>query len=169
MGRWDRRPAHTRKFPPAGVGVRIQGGRSRFDSRTTRAAEHRSDPASGGSTGLARVAALGHSFGGNAALEWCRTDQRCLAAVNLDGALWTEVGRIGLDRPAMQVLAEHREFAVTSEDAVKAGAAPNVDWFEAEKAITFGGWRVQRRAQPGYTMQVGGATHLSFMDVPSCR
>lgn len=116
---------------------------------------------------LARVAALGHSFGGNAALEWCRTDQRCVAAVNLDGALWSEVGRVGLDRPAMQVLAEHREFAVTAEDAVKAGAAPNVDWFEAEKAITFGGWRsVQKRAQPGYTVQISGATHLSFMDVP---
>jgi pimeloyl-ACP methyl ester carboxylesterase len=116
---------------------------------------------------LARVAALGHSFGGNAALEWCRTDQRCVAAVNLDGALWSEVGRVGLDRPAMQVLAEHREFAVTGEDAVKAGAAPNVDWFEAEKAITFSGWRtVQERAQPGYTMQVSGSTHLSFMDVP---
>jgi pimeloyl-ACP methyl ester carboxylesterase len=116
---------------------------------------------------LARVAALGHSFGGDAALEWCRTDQRCLAAVNLDGALWSEVGRVGLDRPAMQVLAEHREFAVTGEEAVKAGAAPNVDWFEAEKAITFGGWRtVQARAQPGYTVQVRGATHLSFMDVP---
>jgi pimeloyl-ACP methyl ester carboxylesterase len=116
---------------------------------------------------LSRVAAFGHSFGGNAALEWCRIDRRCVAAVNLDGALWSEVGRIGLDRPAMQVLAEHREFAVSSEDAVKAGAAPNVDWFEAEKAITFGGWRtVQHRAQPGYTVQVGGATHLSFMDVP---
>jgi pimeloyl-ACP methyl ester carboxylesterase len=127
------------------------------------------DPAQhlAGRLDLARVAALGHSFGGNAALEWCRTDQRCVAAVNLDGALWTEVGQVGLDRPAMQVLAEHREFAVTGEDAVKAGAAPNVDWFEAEKAITFGGWRtVQKRANPGYTMQVGGATHLSFMDVP---
>jgi hypothetical protein len=77
------------------------------------------------------------------------------------------VGQVGLDRPALQVLAEHREFAVTGEDAVKAGAAPNVDWFEAEKAITFGGWRtVQKRANPGYTVQVGGATHLSFMDVP---
>ena len=108
---------------------------------------------------LGRFAALGHSFGGNAALEWCRTDQRCRAAVNLDGALWSEVGRVGLDRPAMQVLAEHREFAVAGEDAVKAGAAPNVDWFEAEKAITFGGWRtVQQRAQPGYTVQIGGAT-----------
>jgi dienelactone hydrolase len=128
-----------------------------------------SDPAErlAGRLDLGRVAALGHSFGGNAALEWCRADQRCRAAVNLDGALWSDVGRVGLDRPAMQVLAEHGEFALAAEDAVKAGAAPTVEWFEAEKAITFGGWRtVQQRAQPGYTAQIGGATHLSFMDVP---
>jgi dienelactone hydrolase len=116
---------------------------------------------------LTRLGALGHSFGGNAALEWCRRDSRCRAAVNLDGALWTDVGRVGLDRPALQVLAEHNEFAVTGEDAVKVGAAPNVDWYEAEKALTFGGWRtIQERAQPGYTVQVRGATHISFMDMP---
>jgi hypothetical protein len=64
-------------------------------------------------------------------------------------------------------LAEHAEFAIAAEDAVKAGAAPNADWFQAEKAITFGGWRtVQQCAQPGYTVQIGGATHVSFMDVP---
>ncbi len=121
----------------------------------------------GGRLDLARLGALGHSFGGNAALELCRNDQRCRAAANLDGALWSDVGKVGLDKPALQVLAEHGEFARTGEDAVEAGAAPNVEWFEAEKAITFGGWRnVQQRAQPGYTVQVSGASHVSFMDVP---
>jgi Platelet-activating factor acetylhydrolase, isoform II len=127
------------------------------------------DPAErlAGRLDLGRFAALGHSFGGNAALEWCRMDQRCRAAANLDGAVWSEVGRVGLNRPALQVLAEHGEFAIAAEDAVRAGAAPSVDWFEAEKAITFGGWRtVQQRAQPGYTAQVRGATHVSFMDLP---
>ena len=115
----------------------------------------------------ARLGALGHSFGGNAALELCRTDQRCLAAANLDGALWSDVGRVGLDGPVLQVLAEHTEFDVAGEDAIKSGAAPNVEWFEAEKAITFGGWRnVQRLARPGYTVQISGASHVSFMDVP---
>ena len=128
-----------------------------------------SDPAErlAGRLDLERFAAFGHSFGGNAALEWCRSDQRCQAAVNLDGALWSEVGRVGLECPVLQVLAEHGEFAVAAEDAVKAGAAPNLDWFEAEKAITFGGWRtVQQQAQPGYTAQIRGATHVSFMDIP---
>ena len=87
--------------------------------------------------------------------------------MNLDGAVWSEVGTAGLDRPALQVVAPHREFAVTAEDAVKAGMAPDTDWFEAEKDITFGGWRtVDRTARPGYTFQIQGASHLSFMDVP---
>ena len=116
---------------------------------------------------LSRMGAFGLSFGGNAALEWCRTDPRGRAAVNLDGALWTDVGKVGLDRPALQVLAEHEEFAVSPEQAVEAGMAPDVEWFVAEKAITFGGWRtVHERSRPGYTVRVAGATHLSFLDVP---
>jgi dienelactone hydrolase len=114
-----------------------------------------------------RLGAFGHSFGGNAALEWCRHDRRCLAAANLDGALWTEVGRVGLSRPVLQVLAEHPEFAPSGPEAVAAGLASDAAAFDAEKAITLGGWRrVQERGQPGYTVQVAGATHLSFMDVP---
>ena len=116
---------------------------------------------------LDRLGALGHSFGGNAALEWCRTDARCRAAVNLDGAIWTDVGKLGLDRPALQVLAPHPEFTVSPEDAVRTGMAPSTDWFVAEKAITVGGWHtVDERARPGCTVRVAGASHLSFMDVP---
>jgi dienelactone hydrolase len=121
----------------------------------------------GGRLDLDRLGALGHSFGGNAALEWCRADARCRAAVNLDGAIWTDVGKLGLDRPALLVLAAHREFAVSPDDAVKAGMAPSTDWFVAEKAITFDGWRtVHERVRPGYTVRGAGATHLSFLDVP---
>jgi predicted dienelactone hydrolase len=116
---------------------------------------------------LGRLGAFGHSFGGNAALEWCRHDARCLAAANLDGALWTEVGRVGLNRPVLQVLAEHPEFVPSGSDAVTAGLATDAAAFDAEKAITLGGWRtVQAQGRPGYTVQVAGATHLSFMDVP---
>jgi pimeloyl-ACP methyl ester carboxylesterase len=116
---------------------------------------------------LSRLAAIGHSFGGSAALQWCRDDPRCRVAVNLDGALWTEVGRLGLDRPVLQLLAPHREFAVEPEEAVTSGMAPDTGWFLAEREITLGGWRtVQRLSPTAYSYQVEGATHLSFMDVP---
>jgi dienelactone hydrolase len=115
---------------------------------------------------LDRLGGFGHSFGGNAALQWCRNDRRCRAAANLDGALWTEVGRVGLDRPVLQLLAEHPEFALSGVDAVAAGVATDVAAYNTGKSITLDGWRtVHRHARPGYTMQVQGATHVSFMDV----
>ena len=116
---------------------------------------------------LGRLGAFGHSFGGNAALQWCRDDERCRAAANMDGALWTEVAREGLARPALQLLSEHPEFAMSGPEAVAAGVAADADEYEAEKAILFGGWgTVQERARPGYTVQIAGAAHMSFMDVP---
>ncbi|MEV6487911.1 hypothetical protein AB0M20_04595, partial [Actinoplanes sp. NPDC051633] len=63
--------------------------------------------------------------------------------------------------------APHHEFDATPDEAVKAGMAPDPDWFAAEKAITFGGWEtVDRTGRPAYSLQIIGATHLSFMDVP---
>lgn len=116
---------------------------------------------------LGRLAAAGHSFGGAAALHWCRDDPRCTAAVNLDGALWTEVGRTGLSRPVLQALAPHPEFDLDPDEAVAAGIAPDPDWYAAEKSITLDGWAtVDRTAQPAHTVQIAGATHLSFMDIP---
>ena len=101
---------------------------------------------------------FGHSFGGNAALQWCRNDRRCRAAANLDGALWTEVGRIWLDRPVLQVLAEHPQLALSGAEAVAAGMASDAAAYDTEKAMTFGGWRtVQQQGRPGYTVQVKGA------------
>jgi hypothetical protein len=39
-------------------------------------------------------------------------------------------------------------------------------WYDAEKALTFGGWRtIHDRGQPDVTVQIAGATHMSFMDV----
>ena len=114
-----------------------------------------------------RLAAMGHSFGGAAALQWCRDDPRCGAAINLDGAIWTEVGETGLPRPVLQVVAPHHEFDLEPDEAVKAGMAPDSQWYLAERAITFGGWEtVDRTGRPAYSVVVTGATHLSFTDAP---
>jgi hypothetical protein len=74
---------------------------------------------------------------------------------------------VGLQRPALQLLAEHPEFAMSGEQAVAAGMTSAASWYEAEKTLTFGGWRtVHDLGQPAVTVQIAGATHMSFMDVP---
>jgi predicted dienelactone hydrolase len=114
-----------------------------------------------------RIAALGHSMGGNAALEWCRGDTRCKAAVNLDGALWSTVGSVGVPRPVLQILTPHPEFEMNGEQAVAAGITQDPAWHDAERALAFDGWRtVERTGEPACTVQVSGATHMSFMDLP---
>ncbi|GAA1690486.1 alpha/beta hydrolase [Kribbella yunnanensis] len=44
---------------------------------------------------------VGHSFGGAAALEACRTDARCAAAVDVDGRQFGEVLKKGVQAPIM--------------------------------------------------------------------
>jgi protein-disulfide isomerase-like protein with CxxC motif len=56
---------------------------------------------------------------------------------------------------------------MSGTQAVEAGMSSDASWYEAEKALTFGGWRtIDQLAQPAYTVQIAGATHMSFMDVP---
>jgi dienelactone hydrolase len=113
------------------------------------------------------VAAVGHSFGGNAALEWCVADRRCRSAVNLDGAIWTDVATRAIPKPVLQVLADHPELELPPAQALAAGVAPDLAWYQAEQRVVFEGWRsVHRLAQPGATAHLAGATHTSFMDVP---
>jgi dienelactone hydrolase len=113
---------------------------------------------------LSRLGAVGHSFGGVAALQWCRDDPRCTRAVNLDGALWTEVGRLGVPRPVLQVLAPHPEFDLDPADAVRVGMAPDPDWYATERSISIDGWATIART--ARSVEIPGASHLSFMDVP---
>ena len=58
---------------------------------------------------LSRTGVFGHSFGGAAALETCRQDSRCRAAIDLDGTPFGEVAKLGLDQPTMFVWAEGGE------------------------------------------------------------
>jgi dienelactone hydrolase len=156
-GRSDRRPGTTRSG--SGSGRRSATTRPDLASVADRLGQLAAD-ADGPLAGRidpSRLGAFGHSFGGNAALEWCRNDRHCLAAANLDGASWTEVGRVGLNRPVLQVLAEHPEFAPSGPDAVAASLATDAPAYDAEKAVTFGGWRtVHEQGRPGYTVRVRG-------------
>jgi predicted dienelactone hydrolase len=59
-----------------------------------------------------RLGAVGHSFGGAQALQFCHDDPRCGAAIDLDGIPFGSVVVDGLPKPAMFLLSDHsREMA----------------------------------------------------------
>jgi dienelactone hydrolase len=115
---------------------------------------------------LKRLGVFGHSLGGNAALEFCRKDDRCKVAVNLDGANWNEVGRVGLRKPAMIIAAEHPEFLLPCDEMVMAKVFPSTEWCKEERLLLFQGWQIIiDQAIPGYGLTIIGAKHVNFADI----
>lgn len=66
-----------------------------------------SDSIFSGRLDFARLGAVGHSFGGATALQFCHDDARCRAAVDLDGIPFGSVVTDGLAKPAMFLLSDH--------------------------------------------------------------
>jgi hypothetical protein len=115
---------------------------------------------------LKRLGVFGHSLGGNAALEFCRKDDRCKVAVNLDGANWNEVGKVGLRKPAMIIAAEHPEFSLPCDEMVMAKVFPSIEWCEEERRLVSQGWQIiLDQATPGYVLTILGAKHINFADI----
>jgi predicted dienelactone hydrolase len=59
------------------------------------------DPLLAGKLDLTRIGSFGHSFGGATALEVCRIDMRCRAAVNMDGGLYGDSVTLPAVRPLL--------------------------------------------------------------------
>jgi dienelactone hydrolase len=115
---------------------------------------------------LTRLGVFGHSLGGNAALDFCRKDDRCKVAVNLDGANWNEVGKVGLRKPAMIIAAEHPEFSLPCDQMVNTKFFPSIKWCEEEQLLVSQGWQIIiDQATPGYALTILGAKHINFSDI----
>ena len=69
-----------------------------------RLAQLNASDASGRFTGrfdMTRVGVFGHSFGGAQAAQFCHDDDRCKAAIDIDGRLFGSVIREGMQKPFM--------------------------------------------------------------------
>jgi predicted dienelactone hydrolase len=107
-----------------------------------------------GHVDLAHLAYIGHSFGGTTALQACYDDQRCRAAVNLDGAIYGSVATKGLDVPSL--LVGHDGSCITGE----CSRTTVTDRADAAAAETF----IAASAAPVQRATVNGTGHLNFTD-----
>jgi dienelactone hydrolase len=113
-----------------------------------------------------RIGVFGHSLGGNAALEFCLIDSRCKCAVNMDGAIWTNVGAMGTSKPSMILAADHPEFREPCDLLVKSHVFPSIEWCEAERKLLWDGWkRIMETAIPAYGFTIENSKHVNFVDV----
>lgn len=79
-----------------------------------------------------RIGVLGASHGGGVALEFCRSDERCKAAINMDGWTKTTNSTVGFKKPVLLLVNEqgmdpllelHKNMQSYSEYVVIDGAA----------------------------------------------
>jgi dienelactone hydrolase len=103
-------------------------------------------PSALGALDFSRVAYVGHSLGGNASFEACARDTRCVAAVSLDGTIFSQIRRAGLKVPGLILQANNKascdEFCQRRKDDFK--------------ALTVSG--------PVRDIAITGAEHLNFSD-----
>lgn len=97
---------------------------------------------------------LGHSFGGAAAVEACRSDPHCSGAVDLDGTQYGPVVHLGLTKPMMLIGSQNSCVTGTCQPA-----NPD-DQASRDVARTL----LAASTGPIWCYQINGAEHFNFSD-----
>lgn len=99
----------------------------------------------------------GHSFGGAAALEACRTDPHCAGAADLDGTQFGTVVHTGLTKPMMLIGSENSCVTGTCQPTGPGDQASRDTARTLLAASTGGTW----------CYQIAGTEHFNFSDYGS--
>jgi pimeloyl-ACP methyl ester carboxylesterase len=131
-------------------------------------ARGKSEPAAlgqfAGRIDLNRIGMLGHSLGGAAALEACRTDPRFKACADLDGAPFGKVTEEGLKRPTLIM----RSGPIYSDADLAKRGRTRAQWEEmGRKGLAMWSSLFQKSKDvPVYSIKINGAGHMSYSDAP---
>jgi predicted dienelactone hydrolase len=111
---------------------------------------------------LSRLGIFGHSFGGATAADFCLTDTRCVAGVNLDGSYSGAAADEGVTQPFMQVFSD-----TTCEEIVASGGMPSLEACQQILDQNRAGWQTMFEASAAsFRVRIAGTRHGSFSDVP---
>ncbi len=113
---------------------------------------------------LRRVAAMGHSLGGAAAFEVCRTDPRFVACINLDGFSEGPVRTEGVGGAALYLKSSPDYSA---EDHAARGRTVE-QWDEMVRSLRprLLESLAAPSSRPSYFASIHGTGHMSFTDAP---
>lgn len=85
---------------------------------------------------LNRIAAMGHSAGGTSSIEFCRSDNRCKTAIDLDGWYDHAIGQEPINKPLLLIFAEKSiEVTEPTPEYLKRKELTREQYYEREKNI----------------------------------
>jgi predicted dienelactone hydrolase len=111
---------------------------------------------------LTRVGLLGTSFGGTAAAETCRHDQRCKAGVDLGGMVAGQSAVEGTIDPFMFVFEGPTIFEQTPAAPAESSKRREFEFATQQ----FARMRASLSKSGGYLIVIDGMTHANFFDLP---
>lgn len=113
------------------------------------------------------VGTIGHSLGGAAALQACRSHRLFRACINMDGHPFGDVEELGVgDKPFMVLLSRPDRMTTPepgSEAAEKRAAMAQIG---IERDSLWSAIQARSPTTDSYVIQLTGTAHLSFSDAP---
>jgi predicted dienelactone hydrolase len=115
----------------------------------------------------ARVGMLGHSLGGAAALEACRSNLLFRACADMDGGPFGDVESRGVGKPFLVLLSQpdHRNRP-PPRDSAEAAAREQFAQMGKERDSTWAAICAHDAREPCFVVKIRGTGHLSFSDAP---
>jgi dienelactone hydrolase len=106
---------------------------------------------------LTRLGVIGHSFGGVAAAQYCIAEPTCAAGINMDGALWGDAPKRGIQSPFLFLISDGTT-AFWSSKSEKRG------WARQYREL-LGTYQATCALSPRCTVDVQpGFRHMNFTD-----
>ena len=113
-----------------------------------------------------RVAMIGHSIGGAAALEACR-DQRIISVcVDMDGQPFGDVEALGVGKPFLVLLSQPARITIPSKDSAEARHREEFAKMGRERDNLWTAIIALHPNVPSFVVSIEGTGHMTFSDAP---
>jgi dienelactone hydrolase len=115
----------------------------------------------------ARVGMLGHSLGGAAALQACRSEAGVRACADMDGYPFGEVEQQGVGKPFLTLLSQpDQRNRPPARDSAETARREQFAQMGRERDSTWLAISARYPSVPSFIVKLRGTGHLSFSDAP---
>ncbi len=113
-----------------------------------------------------RVGMIGHSLGGAAALQACRSHDVIRACVNMDGHPFGDVEEGGVGKPFLTLLSQPDRMSIPPANGEEAEARATMETMGRERDSLWTAIQAEHDSVPSFVLKLKGTAHMSFSDAP---
>ncbi|HVT37642.1 MAG TPA: alpha/beta fold hydrolase [Gemmatimonadaceae bacterium] len=113
-----------------------------------------------------RVAMIGHSLGGAAALQACRDEPMIRACIDMDGQPVGDVERFGVGKPFLTLLSQPARRTTSPKDSAEARQRQEFAAMGRARDSMWTAIMARHPDVPSFVIAIEGTGHMTFSDAP---